>query len=445
MPTPTDLPELPSDLDVAALAPPAEAPAGGGSAFLTLAQALRLDAALRSTTGKAREERFGGHPLALEAGDAIELQVDIDGDEAALVAAFGPWREGIGYGRPIDWQVFAGQLELRVTAPETGLYLCVVGSPWRRKLGYTITARCVDAGCGPLPPRYGPAQTRGRVHRLLREASGLAASPGQPGVLWSHNDAGNRGRLFALNDRGALLGIYALAGVQAEEMDIEDIAIGPGPSGDYHLYMGDIGDNDERRDHVVVLRLPEPPIPGFGALVGDGAPERGHDDPEAEHHVPSSQIERVELRYPDRPRDAEALCVDPRSGEVYIVTKAMRGKRSAHVYRARAPLRSGVLEHVCRLRLGKDALAAVRHTRVTGGDIAPSGEELVLRTRDDALLWRKPPGTDWGRTLALAPWHLTLDGHDQGEAIAFSGADGRSLYTLGEGLDEPLRLLPREA
>jgi hypothetical protein len=440
-----DLPELPADLDVGALPPPAEAPAGSGSAWLSLAQALRLDQPLRAKTGKPREERFCGHPLALEQGDAIELAVDVDGDRAALCAAFGPWREGVGYGPPIDWQVFSGQLELRFTAPNAGLYLMVVGSPWKKtkRLGYALTARCVDVGCGPLVPRYGPAETRGRVHRLLREASGLAASPGQPGVLWSHNDAGDRARLFALDDRGQLLGCYGLAGVEAR--DIEDIAIGPGPDGEYHLYVGDIGDNDQRRERVVVLRLAEPSIPGFGALVGDATPGRGHDDPEGERRVLSGHVERFELRYPDRPRDAETLCVDPRSGDVYIVTKAPKGKRSAHVFRARAPLRSGVLEHVCRLRLGSGTLSGVSHTRVTGGDIAPSGEELVLRTRDDALLWRKPPGTSWGRALALAPWQLTLDGHDQGEAIAFSGADGRSLYTLGEGREEPLRLLPREA
>ena len=44
----------------------------------------------------------------------------------------------------------------------------------------------------------------------LNEASGLVASRTNPGVLWSHNDGGERPGVFALGLDGADLGVHPL-------------------------------------------------------------------------------------------------------------------------------------------------------------------------------------------------------------------------------------------
>ncbi|MFQ5551820.1 MAG: hypothetical protein ACE5FJ_11355, partial [Gemmatimonadales bacterium] len=36
-------------------------------------------------------------------------------------------------------------------------------------------------------------------HRLLREASGVAASRSYPGTLWTHHDSGHEPEVFAIN------------------------------------------------------------------------------------------------------------------------------------------------------------------------------------------------------------------------------------------------------
>ena len=55
-----------------------------------------------------------------------------------------------------------------------------------------------------------------------------------------HNDSGDTARVFAIDRAGTTRAILSLPGVSA--IDIEDIAIGPGPDEwRPYLYLGDIG------------------------------------------------------------------------------------------------------------------------------------------------------------------------------------------------------------
>src|SRR5690349_8257405 len=74
----------------------------------------------------------------------------------------------------------------------------------------------------------------------ITEASGIAASHRNVGVLWTHNDGG-RDRIFALTTNGTLLAAFNL---NKNVDDLEDIAVGAGPlAGVSYLYVGDIGGN----------------------------------------------------------------------------------------------------------------------------------------------------------------------------------------------------------
>ena len=102
--------------------------------------------------------------------------------------------------------------------------------------------------CGRLRVRVA-----GRVRAPeATELSGLVASPTQKGVLWAHNDSGDRARLFALRTDGSLIASLDVPG--AEAVDWEDVAVGP----DDTLLVGDIGDNGAVRASVDVWRVPEP-------------------------------------------------------------------------------------------------------------------------------------------------------------------------------------------
>jgi hypothetical protein len=264
----------------------------------------------------------------------------------------------------------------------------------------------------PSCPGFADAVTRGRTPLgTVTEASGLVESRLTPGVLWIHNDSGDSARIFAV-DPTALVAraTYTFPGVTAR--DWEDIAIGPGPeAGASYLYVGDIGDNGETRSGVQVYRVREPASPsGAGSFSG---------------------IERFDLVYPDRPHNAETLLVDPRTGDLFIVVKD--GSGVSPVFRAAAPLATGVtitLEEVAVLRFGEGMLPG--DTTTTGGDISPSGDEILVRTYDSAYLWRRAGGASIAEALATEPCRVPLATEGQGEAIGFA-ADESGYYSTSEG------------
>jgi len=251
------------------------------------------------------------------------------------------------------------------------------------------------------------ARITGRVDTTeATEVSGLAASRTQAGVLWAHNDSGDRPRLFALAADGRLRGEVVVTG--AENRDWEDIALGPGPGGRDALFVADIGDNDAERGSVSVYRVPEP-------RLSDGPPRAG------------APAERLILRYPDGAHDAEALLVDPSDGSLVVVTKSFGG--DAFVYTAGRP-RTGAVTTL--RRAGRVPVAAGE--AVTAGSVAADGRTVVVRTYDRGLVWSRRRGESLAATLRRLPCAAGADlvGEGQGEALALT-PDGRAFFTVPEG------------
>ena len=199
----------------------------------------------------------------------------------------------------------------------------------RRLAPAAITAAVVGfgfAGCEQQPVAHGLCDgtlvgtTVGTLtDESLVEVSGIAASARHPGTLWMHNDSGDRARVAAVAESGETRATYSVTGAAAE--DWEDMAVGPGPvAGESYLYLGDIGDNGADRDDIVVYRIPEPTISGGGSHTLAGA-------------------EALTLRYPDGARNAEALFVDPSSGELYLIEKSSDGGARRHLPRPCRPRR----------------------------------------------------------------------------------------------------------
>src|SRR5881394_1013410 len=93
---------------------------------------------------------------------------------------------------------------------ETTLLKPVTGcSGWRWSLLAVLCAfvgMSIGFSAHAGQPAFGSGVAVGRVtDGSVTEASGLAASRRNPGVLWTHNDAGSTPRLFALSTNGTLL------------------------------------------------------------------------------------------------------------------------------------------------------------------------------------------------------------------------------------------------
>lgn len=231
----------------------------------------------------------------------------------------------------------------------------------------------------------------------IGESSGVAVSRRHPGVFWTHNDSGNNPELFAIDSAGKLLAQVRVTG--ARNQDWEDIALGPCPAGQC-LYIGDIGDSRGKGDDLVIYRVPEP-------------------NPRSRA---TAQVERFGMRFPDGPRDAEALFVLP-SGELYVITK----ERQTTLYRYPSPLRANqtvTLERVRGLDIGTEE-------RVTGADATPDGRWIAVRTNTLLALYRTPELLQGGGSgpvqVDLAPL-----GEVQGEGVALA-SDGTVVLTSEGG------------
>ena len=253
----------------------------------------------------------------------------------------------------------------------------------------------------------------------LDELSGLAVSRRNPGVLWAHNDSGDAPQLFAITPAGALLGTYTLAGAAA--VDWEDMAIGRDPDGgaDY-LYVADIGDNARVRPGIDIYRVREPAV-----------------DPSL--HGTSNTLDRVErLRfvYEDGPHNAETLLVDPETGELIVVAKAKK-KNPTGIYRAAFAASPGCT----------NTFTLIGHapvSRIVGGDIAPSGRQILLKDYKAVFLFTRSDGQSAAEALTNAPTALPYVREEQGEAIGWD-AEEQGYYTASEGMDQPIHhySLPR--
>lgn len=282
----------------------------------------------------------------------------------------------------------------------------------------TTPLQAACAGC----TTFGAGVDWGTVNiNNLKEASGLAASRRNSGVLWTHND-GAWQNVYAVSTNGARLATF---NVILTVDDVEDVAVGPGPvAGLSYVYFGDIGGSKETnnvRSSVKVLRIPEP----FVDLAWESAP----------HSTDFSGVEKFTLTYPDGSHDAEALMVDPITGDLFVVAKLVG---AARVYRANL---TGATNNATL------PLAFVRELAfdvVSGGDISVDGTQIVLRREDFAMIWQRCDAETVGTALGRAGVSIPIFGpptEANGEGIGFL-ADGTGYVTISEGSDEMLHFFP---
>jgi hypothetical protein len=266
-------------------------------------------------------------------------------------------------------------------------------------------ARAQDPG--RLCARFGEVVETGAIAAAeLLETSGMVSSREHGGVLYAHNDAGGGAVVFAMDETGTDLGPYSVVG--AEPGDWEDIAVGPMPrDGRSALYIGDIGDNQVRRNSVTVVRVAEPQLRPDG-----GGGELG-------------PVDVLRFTYPNGAVDAEALIVDPRSGDLVIV--ASPADSAPRIYWA--PGSELVAGETITLTDGGEVDGAAG-AAVTAGDISPDGSFILLRTTDAVLAFERGD-EPIAETLTTTPCQAPSADEPSPQAIAIVG-DGSAYITASE-------------
>jgi hypothetical protein len=288
-----------------------------------------------------------------------------------------------------------------------------------------LCAAATLCGCAffpPLPFRQPKPDgelgaERWAVHRIseeaINESSGLVKSRTHENIFWTHNDSGDRARIFAIRASGELVAQFTVLG--ADNKDWEDIAIDDRGN----LYLGDIGNNLNNRTDLVVYRIPEPD-PSEGRLWAH-----------ADRKLPFRYAHQV--NFPDLRRwnfDAEALFW--MEGDLYLFTKH-RSDRTTHLYRLpTTPVDGGaLLSPIARLDLSGlerelgDADLDDNFDpfgNVTAADYDPGQRILALLTYRDLFLYARgaegEPPFRLLKRIALNPRRTRMV-----ESVAWDGED----------------------
>jgi hypothetical protein len=255
-------------------------------------------------------------------------------------------------------------------------------------------------------------------NKQLNEISGIAASGIFNDIYYIHNDSGDTSRFFSISPDGKLKNIIYFNGDPKEALgvaDCEDIAVGPGPQiGKSYVYVGDIGDNYAHRKYISIYRLEEKPAWAKDSLIKATA-------------IP------VHLKYPDGPKDAETLMIDPLEKLIYIISKR---KDTVGVYTT--PLNykpNDTLVLTKRCKLFFEGIKPLKW--ITAGDISKDGRQILLKSYVKVYYWQRTGNKHIWQIMQNAPRELPYQVEKQGEAIGFT-PDGKGYYTTSEGVFSPI-------
>lgn len=255
----------------------------------------------------------------------------------------------------------------------------------------------------------------------ITESSGLAASPCQQNVFWTHNDSGDGPYIYAIDSSGANLGTWNVQ--NAENTDWEDLAAFKDSNGQCFLFIGEIGNTEkaERMEHKI-YRVREPVV------------TQQNSNSSRNDTAPTELADVMIFRYPDASHDAESLLVHPRTGEIYILTKH-RNKPSS-IYKIQPDFGTGGVTTA--QKIAEVSVPAIPNGFLTGGSISPDGIRVVVCDYAAAYELMLPSGIEnFDEIWKQKPVAIDLGRRKQGEAISYS-ADGTSIFATSEKRGSPL-------
>lgn len=247
----------------------------------------------------------------------------------------------------------------------------------------------------------------------INEASGIVASQANKGMLWTHNDSGDEARFFLIDSNAHHKATYYLK--DTESRDWEEIAIGPVPDEEtFYLYLCDIGDNYGRYEYKYIYRIREPDFTDDVESILVDTIRTG--------------IDTIKFRLSDKPRDTEALFVDPLTSDIYIFSK--REKKEVKMYVLPYPQSTSQIDTAV-------FVMNIPYTQLVAADISSDGSEILMKNYKQVFYWKKNGDEQIKDMLKRPAIHLPYAAEPQGEAITFSYFND-GYYTLSEAANNKI-------
>ena len=235
----------------------------------------------------------------------------------------------------------------------------------------------------------------------LNETSGLAGSLANAGLLWTLNDSGNAPEIYLIDKNLDIKLTVQLA--DAVNTDWEDIAVGPGPDPQKtYIYVGDIGDNLGVLPYKCVYRFPEP-------------------KPGTEDVIEIADFERIVFELEDGMKDTESLMIDPKSKNLYIVSKR---EFPASVYEV--PYIAAPSDTVTASKV-----ASLPMISLVAGDCFQKNGDIIMKNYTNLYYWDNKDNLDIVSLLKTTPKGSPYESEPQGESVGWA-ADGSGFFTLSE-------------
>lgn len=236
--------------------------------------------------------------------------------------------------------------------------------------------------------------------KKLEEASGLAGSSTNPGLLWTHNDSGNRAEVLLVDDKLNIRLTCVLDKII--NRDWEDIAVGPGPEpGKNYIYVADIGDNMAIFPYKIVYRFEEPKFT------------------EGVAKMTITNFDRIVFQL-DVKKDTESLMIDPKTKNLYVVSKR---EKPVYVYELKYPY--STVDTLTAQKIG-----SIPFGQIVAADFSADGNEVLMKNYNNVFYW-KLDNENLASALKRNPLIVNYEEEPQGESVTFA-RDGSGFYTISE-------------
>lgn len=265
---------------------------------------------------------------------------------------------------------------------------------------------------------FTPTQDLGEVSNMeLDEASGMVASWRNPGFYWVINDSEDINRIFLVSQNGQGKVEFLIKGLR--NRDWEALGRWQNKTGQTYIYIADIGDNASNQSVYSIHRFLEPSLQLSNPLT---------------RVINGTQT--VHFQLPDGSRDLECLLVDQISGDMFVISKREDRK---HLYRIPAASFNNEdklhqAEFIRELNFSvptSDLTILKRLYYITGGDVAASNEEVIIRNYLEIYYWKKEKSETLADALRRKPQIVPSALEPQGEAVAFD-RNGNGYSTISE-------------
>lgn len=195
----------------------------------------------------------------------------------------------------------------------------------------------------------------------LKEVSGTETTKDSK-IIWMLNDGGNLPKLYAVSKKGKIQKeIY----IKAKNHDWEDLT----SDDDGNLYIGDFGNNQNKRKNLVILKVDKKYLDKKNA-----------------------EVEKIKFEYPNQskfPPKKKDLFFDTEAffyfkNHLYIFTKSRVKNKYGKTYLYKVPAKEG--NYVAEL-IGEYDNCKDLECWITSADISPKGDKMVLLSQKNILIF----------------------------------------------------------